>query len=989
MELPNWEDWFRTYSANDVRRKIHAADIETQKAVNALRKEIGNSSPQFLNLSDRLESISSMSSLQTEMVHKLSFNHISTQQLSLNAAAESLLGLGQNEIRQLVLDELKYVVTHAILQKKYLRAARIIYLGQNLGLDVEVLDKKLHNALIKHIEAGFVFTPDLFSACLISFNSCASEFTKQYLDICTQFITKRLQSFDTKAFETVDRTVFIYNSIAFDLAQSRLSQRNIMETPEITCSIKLVELVALLDANTSDIYAFPPNCFGKEQGNETSQMPSIDLFLEKIANEVRTASANKFSASASVSELTTVLSLFVRQVQHALNDVSVVPLLLASEDAFVDAFLKLTENSVILQSNEATNTKFQPEDVQKWLKAVNLMLHDLDELENLARTTRNISKQFSSSLQKLKTDAELVIADGISKMYVSAREKRMSVDDINSMSLEEIAEIVSAIGTLDNAAKCLHIDVHAEPVALYRALIDKLKEKLDSNQSNRKPTFGGKSFMAFDFLNLLDSVLDKNLWTDAFVKEIPIQCCIPSNSRLIFEPLDCDGPEELNYYDELNSEPVLEEDDQVEEENIAMEIVISNDDAKAEGALPQDEVEPVDNNQSSESGLTEEIEHEKVDDSKEKLKDSTIIIEETSGSQNDSPSLIATEKVIVESEDQNKSSVVENVNTESNDNIESSESLNPEEVVEVVEIESESEKQLDTNNNIPNNENGEKDNSEPATEAVDKEKEAKTETETEGSAAEGPEKEKKTDIPASTEEPADENTPQIDALTEKSTQISVGSSKDAETEESAPSSDLVEQTVESDHTEIVEPVESEPTETVEAVEVVEPVESESSPIETDSKAVKPVSPQPDSDSIEPVESESKPLEVVDVVEPESKIVESELSSGEPAEPKSKPVEPVEPVESVEPVETTIAVEPQVTEPEPVEPVTEAEPVDPVEPVETAAAVEPQVAEPEPVERTVPTEPVEPANEETKPSNVKKSKNAKKSKKKTTKKKGHR
>ena len=170
MELPNWEDWFRTYSANDVRRKIHAADIETQKAVNALRKEIGNSSPQFLNLSDRLESISSMSSVQTEMVHKLAFNHISTQQLSLNAAAESLLGLGQNEIRQLVLDELKYVVTHAILQKKYLRAARIIYLGQNLGLDVEVLDKKLHNALIKHIEAGSVFTPDLFSACLISFN---------------------------------------------------------------------------------------------------------------------------------------------------------------------------------------------------------------------------------------------------------------------------------------------------------------------------------------------------------------------------------------------------------------------------------------------------------------------------------------------------------------------------------------------------------------------------------------------------------------------------------------------------------------------------------------------------------------------------------------------------------------------------------------------------------------------------------------------------
>lgn len=525
-----WEDWFRSYPIEEVRRRARVLDAEAKAELAELEETIGHMYPQIVHLAERLDMTSSLCTVHANRVAQLAGSHVQVGEFIV----PEVPGLGLDHIRGLLENELASVVEHGIVQKQYLRAARVVYLGKVLDLDVAALDASVTQSLLGHLEAGLTLTPNTFHACLIQFGCCAGDFVAKYLDICLDLVVRRLHSFDAKAFETVDRTMFIYNSIAFDLAQSRLSKQRLEKAPEIADNYTLKELLSF---SPFDAMAFPDACY------ESISIPSLDPFLDAVSKEFQRASAQKFASASSAAELTSMLALFVRQVQHALNDSSMARLLVACEPSFANAFLKLTRESTLLHTR-SEGREFSKEKISIWLQAVKDLYKDLEELDTLGKSTRSISTQFARTLYSLKDEASVLITEGVQSVYHAERGKWRDTHEGDN-SVEELAEVLSAIGTLDAAARELRVQQQPEPVSLYKLFFEKLQERVA--QGHAKPKFGGKTFGNFDLLLLLDALLDKDLWTEKFVQQLNVICSIPVQSRLIFQPLRCDGPEELNF----------------------------------------------------------------------------------------------------------------------------------------------------------------------------------------------------------------------------------------------------------------------------------------------------------------------------------------------------------------------------------------------------------------------------------------------------------
>lgn len=507
-----WETWFRESGPQEVKSKLKSLQIGLNQENKNLHADIGDQFTDIIALSDRLESLRGLAEQQQSHLDKISNSSNYITGTSVETSSPNQTTLRQHTDAKLGA-WLAFHADRSISRVKYAAAAQSIYLADALNIHSLHLDtqrRRLERKLEQWLKNGSLISQSTYTALLLYLQCNPLVLGQVFLERRIEHIKSLLKTPEGSSalFKLVDSTAFIFTQITNDLAQSRLTNRRLVEMPIFASSNGFNALIAPRMPGAFDIRCFPEQCYSTEK---PENVVGVAEFIQSVSKDVREMSCILFNSLSSVEELTAVLSSVVQQSQDVLTtENGVVEILNAFEPAFNSRFLELIEGTADIT------------DESKWGPLFSASKKEVAQLSRIARATKQSAPDFSKSLEKLESESQTKLTHNIKQCYERLRAKALST---NATSIENVSQQLVSLRKLDKSMENLDGTIDNIPDTIYTKFAELVKEHFDTKTANSKRVYFGNSHAAhaFEIQCLIDDYLQDFEWTPSsldLVREI-------------------------------------------------------------------------------------------------------------------------------------------------------------------------------------------------------------------------------------------------------------------------------------------------------------------------------------------------------------------------------------------------------------------------------------------------------------------------------------
>lgn len=491
-----WEQWFQQNSIAAVRSELKSFERSLDDESRDNKNAVGSKYPELLAIADRVESLNGLAALMENHVAELSSHSRLLKVPQVVGNSSNLDKVVRSKLGCMLVS----LADRSLVQQKYLTCAQAIYLCRVLRISgYESVQTDLTKRLQKWLSEGSQLPQHIYNSCLIQFELTPNEFLSMLLDHRKSRFDTLLNSSVSEAFKSVDSTTLVYEQVVSDVAQSRLSQRRLVDLPDFS-EMQLSMLLSITTENNPELLQvrrFPNACYTAPE-NLRTQYP-LESFIKSVATSI--SQSNVFNVSSS-QVLVDMLSSIISQAQSALSvETSMAQLLDSLLPIFAEKYS--TKINIILAQ--------EPEESQ-----VVVLRDQLEKLNKLSgRHMGLFAPELPEKLKAVVKDCSQRVQDWIDKDYND------KFNELSERKSSNLSELTAQITTLHNLNR-LYLRLEGTPKTVSRNLYQTTAELLFKEWKGKRHYWGDPiTTLLLDIQMLMDQY-DITGWDEGFsiIREI-------------------------------------------------------------------------------------------------------------------------------------------------------------------------------------------------------------------------------------------------------------------------------------------------------------------------------------------------------------------------------------------------------------------------------------------------------------------------------------